>query len=353
MTPSTRAALDAGRTQFNAREYFEAHETWEHAWRAEQGEHKQLLQALILVAAGCHKATKGEPVGTVKLLRSALGKLAPFPAVVADLALGALREQVAVALAHAERWQHDDAPPLVPELRLERASERLARAALNNAEWCAAVWRSHGLPVEQAHGLWFCPRRVPQFYPNVVTVDSDAEPRAQAALIAELARDRALRPFVKDSFDGLDLSPLGFSVQFDAHWLGLRRPTAPAQTTDGLTWRRVTDESTLAGWERAWRGGDPTPDRVFRPELLEDARVCILAGFDGQHRLCAGGIAHTSAGVTGLTNVFGAYGEVVTAVVRQLSPAEVVCYERGAELALVEQLGFAPLGRLKVWASAA
>ena len=30
---------------------------------------------------------------------------------------------------------------------------RNAAAALNNAEWCAAVWRSHGLPVEQKLGL--------------------------------------------------------------------------------------------------------------------------------------------------------------------------------------------------------
>src|SRR5262245_31790970 len=46
-----------------------------------------------------------------------------------------------------------------------------AMAALNNAEWCAAVWRSHGLPVEQAHGMWFCPYPTPQYYPNVVTVE--------------------------------------------------------------------------------------------------------------------------------------------------------------------------------------
>jgi hypothetical protein len=60
--------------------------------------------------------------------------------------------------------------------------DRNKMAALNNAEWCAAVWRSHGLPVEQAYGMWFCPRPTPQYYPNVVTVDAEAEPTKQASL---------------------------------------------------------------------------------------------------------------------------------------------------------------------------
>lgn len=118
MSPTTLTALQAGQTHFNARAYFEAHEVWEVAWRAETGEPKLLLQALILVAAGCHKATKGEASGTVKLLGAALGKLAPFPATHAGLELGAFRDAVTEALAHAERWSHDDGPPLVPSFTL-------------------------------------------------------------------------------------------------------------------------------------------------------------------------------------------------------------------------------------------
>jgi hypothetical protein len=54
---------------------------------------------------------------------------------------------------------------------LRLPDERDEVAARNNAEWCAAIWRSHDLPVEQACGLWFCSRPTPQYYPNVVTVE--------------------------------------------------------------------------------------------------------------------------------------------------------------------------------------
>jgi predicted metal-dependent hydrolase len=117
--PETTEALRAGRELFNTRAFFEAHEVWEVAWRAEgAGPDKQLLQALILVAAGCHKATKGEPTGTLKLLGAALGKLAPFPAQHEGLDLGALRDAVAALRAQAERWAEGGAaPPVTVSLR--------------------------------------------------------------------------------------------------------------------------------------------------------------------------------------------------------------------------------------------
>src|SRR5262249_40110433 len=179
-----------------------------------------------------------------------------------------------------------------------------AKAARNNAEWCAAVWRAHGLPVEQAHGMWFCPYPTPQYYPNVVTVDAGAEPTKQVGFIAELARDLHLS--VKDSFSCLNLSVAGFQTLFDAHWLyrGQSRPPVAASTLD---WRRIANEQGLALWERAWRGTDPDHRRIFRAELLEDQRVCVLSGFDEMGMIRAGGIAYNAAGATGVTNIFGSY----------------------------------------------
>ena len=75
-----------------------------------------LLQALILVAAGCHKASVNEPRGTVKLLGAAVMKLASFPD------LEDFRQAVANALAEAERWQSGGAP-LVINLSLSPRGE--------------------------------------------------------------------------------------------------------------------------------------------------------------------------------------------------------------------------------------
>ncbi|KJC61608.1 hypothetical protein UP10_07015 [Bradyrhizobium sp. LTSPM299] len=227
--------------------------------------------------------------------------------------------------------------------------ERNNMAALNNAEWCAAVWRSHRLPVEQAHGMWFCPCPTPQYYPNVVTVDAAADPVKQTGFIAELARGDDLDFSVKDSFSCLDLSAAGLHMLFDARWLCLRQST-PAVVTGGLGWRRIGDEPGLAVWERAWRGAEPDARRIFRAELLEDRRVCVLAGFDDMGKILAGGIAYDAAGAIGVTNIFGSTRQFLNAVATQFAPSEIVCYEHGRDLTLAMDLGFTLLGGLRVWA---
>jgi len=171
-----------------------------------------------------------------------------------------------------------------------------------------------------------------------VTVDAGAEPTRQAGLIAELARDGKLNLSVKDSFSCLDLSAVGFQTLFDARWLH-RRQSTPSVAASALDWRRIGNEKGLATWERAWRGTDPNPLRIFRAELLEDQRASVLAGFDGMDMIHAGGIAY-NAGATGVTNIFGSYSEFLNALVTLFAPAEIVCWERGRDLTLAVDLGF-------------
>jgi hypothetical protein len=72
-------------------------------------------------------------------------------------------------------------------------------------------------------------------------------------------------------------------------------------------------------WELAWRGTDPDARRIFRAELLEDQRVCVLAGFDEMEMVRAGGIAYNAAGTTGVTNIFGSYREFLNALVTHVT----------------------------------
>lgn len=117
VSPETEKALRDGCARFNAREFFEAHETWETAWRRDGGPDRLLLQALIMAAAACVKATRGEPRGTVKLLTSAL-ELMPETHDEAGLALDDFRVKVEAALVEAQRW-HEGGPPFVPAFTLE------------------------------------------------------------------------------------------------------------------------------------------------------------------------------------------------------------------------------------------
>jgi hypothetical protein len=225
-------------------------------------------------------------------------------------------------------------------------------AALNNAEWCGAVWRSHGLPVERAHGMWFCPRPTPRFYPNVVTVDAEAETAEQAGVIAELATRIGFDFSVKDSFACLDLTTVGLRTWFNAHWLRLRRP-APPVTANTLDWRRIDDEPRLAAWERAWRGVDIDSPRIFRAELLDDPSAFVLAGYDATNAIRAGGIAYEAAGATGITNVFGSRQQFLSALLALSGPAEIVCYQHTPDLTSAMNAGFEMLGSLKIWVLAA
>jgi hypothetical protein len=198
--------------------------------------------------------------------------------------------------------------------------------------------------------MWFCSHPTPQYYPNVVTVDGGAEPAKQAGLIAELARDDDLDLSVKDSFSCLNLSVAGFQTLFDVRWLYRRQSRPPVAASAALDWRQIDSERGLAAWERAWRGTDPDPLRIFRAELLEDQRVCVLAGFDGMEMIRAGGIAYNAAGTTGVTNIFGSRRQFLNALITLFAPAEIVCYERERDLMLEADLGFAALGGLRVWA---
>ena len=229
----------------------------------------------------------------------------------------------------------------------DRSAEAIA--ALNNAEWCAAVWRSHGLPVGQAHGLWFCERETPQYYPNVVTVDSRADAARQSAFIDELARTHpGLDLSVKDSFRVLSLEGAGMTPLMDGRWM-LRVPQTHVARAPLRNWRRITEEQQLAAWESAWRGADASSPRIFTVGLLKDPRVWLMGGFDTDGAIRAGAIANEAAGVLGVTNMFGAAGEVLSVFGELRSGLPMVCYAKGDDHRSAEKAGFQVLGPMRVW----
>lgn len=106
LSARTKGHLEEGRRLFNDQRFFEAHEVWEEAWRAEKEATRALLQGLIQVAAGYFKAlSEKNAAGAAKLLEMGLEKLAPFPEVCAGLSLGALRIQVTSDLDEVRRWR--------------------------------------------------------------------------------------------------------------------------------------------------------------------------------------------------------------------------------------------------------
>ena len=221
-------------------------------------------------------------------------------------------------------------------------------AARNNADWCAAVWRSHGLPVEHGPGLVFCPAPTPRYYPDVVTLERSANPPDQIAAIAALCAARPdISLAVKDSFARLDLTTLGFSELFEARWLCRRAMPDPA-LPGPIQWRKIDTEADLTAWEAAWNT-DGDPARVFRPELLAEPAVAVLAGFDGDGMIRAGGVASQGSGVVGLSNLFGSRRGVIRTAAALWPDLDMVGYESGNDLKAMEYYGFSALGPLRVW----
>jgi hypothetical protein len=219
-------------------------------------------------------------------------------------------------------------------------------AARNNADWCALVCRSHGIPSTVSGTAWRSARRPPRYYPDAVTLSPDATPADVLAGIDTGSPGCS----IKDSFAMLDLASDGFVELFTAQWI--HHPARlPAPATPALRTVRVTTASQLRDWQAAWHGGDQAPD-VLRPALLADPSVRVLAFHDGE-ALAGGVILNRGSGLVGLSNLFttgaAVWSSAITAASVHFPGLPLVGYEHGDELALAVAAGFVTLGTLRVW----
>ncbi|WP_367047112.1 hypothetical protein [Streptomyces sp. Je 1-332] len=227
----------------------------------------------------------------------------------------------------------------------ESHSEWVRAAARNNAEWCDAVCREHGLRGELGAGVWSSHSRTPPLYPDAVTLTPDV---SAADLVARI--DTASPGCsVKDSFGCLDLEPLGFEVLFEAWWI---RREAGTRAGEHPGWEPLKSAESLPAWETAWNDGDESTG-LFRPGLLSEDTKFLAAYAEG--RIVAGAVASRAASVVGVSNLFtsgdeeSAWAGCLAEVARLWPGLPVVGYESGASLDAAVSQGFTPIGPLKVW----
>jgi hypothetical protein len=216
-------------------------------------------------------------------------------------------------------------------------------AADNNARWCDAVCRSHGLATRFVDDLWIAPEGSPRFYPDVVTL----RPAASAADVVTHLSARA--ESIKDSFGCLDLAPEGFGVLFDAHWIVHR---SPRRAAPALAWNSIDDADELDEWtSRAGLQG------IIRVELVAEPGVRVLAA---RHRdrgpIVAGAIANATDRVVGISNVFSepplaqtVWRDLQAVAATSFPGRPMVGYEHGDDLADAVESGFSPLHPLRIW----
>ncbi|MFC8132100.1 hypothetical protein [Streptomyces sp. NPDC057302] len=232
-------------------------------------------------------------------------------------------------------------------------NEWTSAAARNNAEWCDAVCRAHGLSGEFDAGTWSSARRTPPLYPDGISLTPEASARDLVARIDTASPGCS----VKDSFACLDLEPLGFEVLFEAQWIHRPAGAAPAGLSPAVRWEPLKGADSLSAWEDAWSDGDGST-ALFRPELLDGATT-FLAGTSRDGRIVAGAVASPDESVVGISNLFAtgdepggeesAWSGCLTEVARLWPGLPVVGYESGESLDAAVRQGFSPIGPLRVW----
>ena len=221
-------------------------------------------------------------------------------------------------------------------------------AAINNAEWCNAVCRAHGIDGETDERLWTSRTRTPLLYPDAVTLVPDP---SLESLVVRI--DASPGCSIKDSFATLNLAGLGFRVLFEAQWIV--RTLAETRTIGAdLGWDVVSDVDGFVQWELAWRGTNG-PAGVLLPSLFSLPHVVFAAAKVGE-RVVAGAVFNRSAAAVGISNFFvepsfrSECWEGCEELAATLFPGSLlVGYESGRALDVARERGFAAVGPLQVW----
>lgn len=95
-------AVRRGLEQFNAGEYFEQHETLEHAWRGESRPVRRIYQGILQIGVACYQIQRGNYAGAVKMLRRGLAHLADAPDRCQGIDIARLRADARRLLAQLE-----------------------------------------------------------------------------------------------------------------------------------------------------------------------------------------------------------------------------------------------------------
>jgi len=114
-------ALAEGLACYRHAEFFLAHEHWESVWLKCQEPERTFLQALIQVAAAFHHLQRNNPLGATSMLKKALWRLEPYPALFESVEIASLRKEVEMWLEVLEGRSAAVTLP-IPQIRLNGLS---------------------------------------------------------------------------------------------------------------------------------------------------------------------------------------------------------------------------------------
>ena len=94
MADELRDYFQEGIDLFNAGQFFECHEAWEHVWNRTEGDEKLAIKGLIQAAVAILHLERGNYQGAETLYAKARAKLDPLPDNFRQVAIAELRESL-------------------------------------------------------------------------------------------------------------------------------------------------------------------------------------------------------------------------------------------------------------------
>lgn len=96
-----------GLNEFNAREFYEAHETLEHAWMDEAGPIRDMYRGILQIAVAYYHILRGNYRGAQKMFLRSIQWMQPLPDECQGINIAKLREDAAGARRHLEELGPD------------------------------------------------------------------------------------------------------------------------------------------------------------------------------------------------------------------------------------------------------
>jgi len=125
-----------GIQQFNAREFYEQHETLEQAWREEPGPVRQLYQGILQVGVAFYQIERRNYAGALKMFQRARQYLSVLPDVCQGVDVARLRRDALAAQAELERLGTERIatfdPALIPRVEMAGAEATAVRQSNQN-----------------------------------------------------------------------------------------------------------------------------------------------------------------------------------------------------------------------------
>jgi ribosomal protein S18 acetylase RimI-like enzyme len=250
---------------------------------------------------------------------------------------------------------------------------RLEAAAANLAAWHDCSVRALGFTSASGRWWWTAPTPAPWIYFTAIALRAPRSGRERRAARAELRQhlDDSAGSYeaVCDSFDDLDLEPLGLARRARGLWYE-RSSDATADAdgygdgqTAGLLISRVVGPDELAAFERATCAAFRVPPPVaafdiHAPPILADPSMHVLVARSAETGDVVGGaMAYLSDGVVGIYGVGTVAGHrragcatALTNACIAIAPDRPAILQPSAEAAsLYRRIGFVEVGRFSHW----